>query len=454
MNSKSINPATGELIAEFPECTDAMLEEKLAATSAAFASWKDEPVAARARCMSALASLLKKRAPQLGALATAEMGKPITQAVAEVEKCAWVCDYYATKAAAMLAPRTIDSDAKKSYIRFDPLGPILAVMPWNFPFWQVFRFAAPALIAGNTGVLKHASNVSQCALAIESLFTEAGFPPGVFQTLLISAPRVEKVLRDPRVVAVTLTGSEVAGRSVASIAGDEVKKSLLELGGSDPFIILADADAELVMQQAVMARLQNNGQSCISAKRYIIEKTRVDEFTELLVRAFEKLVIGDPMDVATQIGPLVNERGVLDMERQVNESVARGARVVTGGKRLERPGFFFAPTILADVKPGMPAYDEEVFGPVLAIISAENADEAVRIANNTRFGLGASLWTADIEKAEILASRIEAGGVFINGMVKSDPRLPFGGVKKSGYGRELSDLGLHEFVNAKTVWIR
>lgn len=454
MTLLSQNPATGEIMAEFPEMLPEVVQQKLAISYDTFLHWRDTPFSFRAERMRRLAQLLKDERKELGSIATREMGKPISQAIAEIEKCAWVCDYYADNTERILQPETAPTDASESFIRFDPLGVILAVMPWNFPFWQVFRFAAPALMAGNVGLLKHASNVPQCAVVIEELFGRAGFPEGAFQYLSISSDAVESIVRDPRVAAVTLTGSELAGRQVASVAGDEIKKVVLELGGSDPYIVLADADIDAAVSTAVMARLQNNGQSCIAAKRFIVVEAIAKEFTERYKKLYENCVVGDPMDESTTIGPLVNSRALEDIERQVRESIERGARLVIGGKRPERTGFFFEPTILSGVKPGMPAYDEELFGPVAAVITARDTEDAIRIANDTQFGLGASLWTRDIARAKEIAYRIEAGAVFVNGMVKSDPRLPFGGIKRSGFGRELGNYGIKELVNVKTVWIQ
>lgn len=451
---QSKNPTTGETLAEFQDLTPEGLEQKLAVAEDTFLQWRETTFAFRAERMRRLAMVLKEDAQRLGEMMTLEMGKPIKQAVAEAEKCAWVCEYYADNAEKILTEESILSDASESYVRFDPLGIILAVMPWNFPFWQVFRFAAPALMAGNVGLLKHASNVPQCAIEIEKLFGRAGFPEGAFQNLLIRSDAVEKVLRDKRVAAATLTGSEAAGQSVAAIAGSEIKKTVLELGGSDPFIILADADLEQAANVAVNARLQNNGQSCIAAKRFIVVADVASKFIEMYRSLYEKLVIGDPMNESTNIGPLATESILLDLEKQVNESVKKGARVEIGGRRSGQTGNFYEPTILSDVKPGMPAYHEELFGPVASIIVAADFNDAVRIANDSPFGLGASIWTQNITLAKKIAARLESGGVFVNGMVKSDPRLPFGGIKRSGFGRELGSYGIKEFVNIKAVWVK
>lgn len=454
MSIQTHNPTTEETVKTFVALTDAEVKEKIARAEAAFLQWKETSFAARAKRMQQLAVLLRERKRQYGELMTLEMGKPIVAAMAEVEKCAWVCDYFADNAEKFLAPEVIATDASKSYLRFDPLGVVLAVMPWNFPFWQVFRFFAPAAMAGNVGLLKHASNVPQCSMAIESVVRDAGFPEGVFQHLLIGAPNVEAVMSDTRVVAVTLTGSEYAGSQVAMHAGRAIKKTVLELGGSDPFIILEDADIAAACEAGVMARLQNAGQSCIATKRFIVVASRAEEFVIQYKARYEKVVVGDPMNEKIQMGPLATQKILDDCAAQVEKSVAMGAEIAIGGKRLDRKGYFYAPTILTHVRKGMPVYDEEVFGPVAAVITVRDEEEAIRVANDTPFGLGASIWTRDTARAETLAARMEAGAVFINGMVKSDPRLPFGGVKKSGYGRELSHYGLKEFVNIKTVWVQ
>ena len=451
----SKNPFTEEVFATVPELTDEELAAKLAIAETAFQSWSVTPWEERIVPLKKLARLFRERAPELGRLATLEMGKPITQAIAEAEKCALACDYYAEQAATILAPQTIASDASESFVRVDPIGVVLAVMPWNFPFWQVMRFAAPALTTGNVGVLKHASNVQQCAAAFAALFVEAGFPVGVFQNLAIGSSKVAQVIRHPAVQGVALTGSEAAGSQVAALAGSLIKKTVLELGGSDPFIVLADADLTYAAEIATKARLQNNGQSCIAAKRFIVVDAVHDQFLALFKANVEASVIGDPLDSKTTIGPLASAAGVAEIEAQVTQSIAKGATLITGGQRLtDRPGFFYAPTILADVRPGMPAYEEEVFGPVAIVIRAKDTEDAIRLANDNRFGLGSSLWTADLAQAKALAPRLRSGCVFVNGMVKSDPRLPFGGTGVSGYGRELSSWGLYEFANLKTVWIR
>ncbi|MEJ2111965.1 MAG: NAD-dependent succinate-semialdehyde dehydrogenase [Acidobacteriota bacterium] len=384
---------------------------------------------------------------------TAEMGKPISEAEAEVEKCAWNLDYYAENAESHLKPRTRTSNASESYTQCTPLGVILAVMPWNYPLWQVFRFAAPALMAGNTAILKHASNVPQCALGIEEIFREAGLPEGVFQTVLVPGSEVKRIIEHPTIKAVTLTGSEQAGSIVASEAGKMLKKTVMELGGSDPFIILEDADLDLAVKAGVQARFQNTGQSCIAAKRFIVVESIFDRYLERFIEEVQALKIGNPVDPEIKIGPLARPEFVKELDRQVRDSVAMGARILTGGQPRKGKGYFYQPTVLSSVKPEMPAGSEELFGPVAAMMRAKDAADAVGLANRTSYGLGASIWTADVAAAKLLAKEIEAGQVFINGIVASDPRLPFGGIKKSGYGRELSELGIREFVNFQTVWV-
>jgi succinate-semialdehyde dehydrogenase/glutarate-semialdehyde dehydrogenase len=450
----AINPANGELIAEYDELDDQGIERAIATAAERFRSYRTTSFGERAGWMRRAAALLRERKGRYGELMTREMGKPIAAAESEVEKCAWVCDYYAENAEAFLADEIRESDASRSYVAFQPLGPVLAIMPWNFPLWQCFRFAAPALMAGNVGLLKHASNVPGSALAIEEVLRDAGFPEGCFTTMLISSSKVAGVIADPRVVAATLTGSEGAGRSVGEAAGKSLKKVVLELGGSDPYIVMPSADLDAAVSTAVTARTINNGQSCIAAKRFIVHHDIADEFERRFAEGLRALRVGDPMDRAVEIGPLARPEFVDDIERQVNESVERGARLVTGGKRIEGRGFFYEPTLLADVAPGMPAYEEETFGPVAALIRARDVSDAIRVANDTRFGLGSSAWTGDPSEAERFAREIEAGSVFINGMVKSDPRLPFGGIGISGVGRELSEFGIREFVNVKTVWMK
>lgn len=450
----SINPATEELLGEWPDHTSEDIERKVTLAQATFQTWKHTTIEQRTQLFRVLANNLRAQTRTLGELATSEMGKTITSAIAEIEKCALGCEYYAAQTANFLAPEVVETDASRSEIRYEPLGPILAVMPWNFPFWQVLRFAAPALMAGNVGLLKHASNVPQCALALEKLFLEAGFPAGVFQTLLVRANAIEGIIRDPRIKAVTLTGSEPAGRDVGRIAGEEIKPSVLELGGSDPFIIFPDADLDLAVSTAITARLQNNGQSCIAAKRFLVHTTIAEAFTKKFIEGFEAMKIGDPMDELTQIGPLASAKLRTDLDDQVKRSVAAGARVLTGGNYVGDKGFFYAPTILADVKSGVPAYHEELFGPVATLMTFETLPKAINLANDTDFGLGASVWTKDVDIIEHCSQNLEAGSVFVNGMVKSIPSLPFGGLKHSGYGRELSWEGMRAFLNVKSVWVK
>jgi succinate-semialdehyde dehydrogenase/glutarate-semialdehyde dehydrogenase len=450
---KAINPATGQLIRDYPEPSDAEVAQRLQAAEEAFAVWRRVPIGERSARLCHLAEVLRHEASSLAQLITEEMGRPIAAAEAEIEKCAVACDYYGDKATAMLAPCEVATDASKSYVRYDPLGPILAVMPWNFPFWQVFRFAAPAVVAGNVGMLKHASNVPAAALAIERVFLRAGFPQGVMTSLLVPSSRTAELIAHPAIRAVTLTGSDRAGMAVAAMAGRYFKKTVLELGGSDPFIVLADVDVAEVAARAVEARMINSGQSCIAAKRFIVEAPIAEPFVEAFTAAVARLRVGDPMDRSTDIGPMARDDLLGTLEDQVARSVQAGAKLRTGGRRLERQGYFFAPTVLDQVEPGMPAFDEEVFGPVAAVVRARDRSHAVELANRSRFGLGASLHTRDTALAEQLAGELEAGMVFVNGIVKSDPRLPFGGVKDSGYGRELAEVGLREFVNTKTVWI-
>ena len=452
MTIQSINPATEEVLATFEDLTPEQTERTIAEGDASFRQWRETRFAERGALVRRAAAILRERKARYAGLITAEMGKPITEAEAEVEKCAWNCDFYAENAERFLGDERVETNAQQeSYVAYEPLGVILAVMPWNFPFWQVFRFAAPALMAGNTCLLKHASNVPQCALAIEEVFRDAGFPAGAFRALLIPGSAVGAVIEDRRVRAVTLTGSDITGEKVAAAAGRALKKTVLELGGSDPFIVLADADLDAAATTAARARFQNTGQSCIAAKRFIVEEGIADAFEGKFAEAVAKLKVGDPADPATQVGPMA--RGDLrdDLDRQVRRSVAQGARVVMGGERLPGRGYFYAPTVLTGVTHEMPAFREETFGPVAAVTRARNAEEAVTLANDSDFGLGAALWTADLERARQLARRIESGSVFVNGMVASDPRLPFGGVKRSGYGRELSAFGIREFVNIQTI---
>ncbi len=447
----SVNPATGVTVRTFEPLTAAQIEDKLARADEAYRQYRATSFAERARWLLAAAGILESERDRLGRIMTLEMGKPIGSARAEAAKCALACRYYVEHGERLLADEPVDAGGGRSYICYQPIGPVLAVMPWNFPFWQVFRFAAPALMAGNVGLLKHASNVPQCALAIEEVVQRAGFPAGVFQTLLIGSSQVESVIDDPRVKAATLTGSEPAGAQVAGRAGARIKKTVLELGGSDPFVVMPSAALDRAVSTAVEARTINNGQSCIAAKRFIVDRRIATDFEKRFVAAMQALRVGDPMEEDTQVGPLATPEILAGLDRQVRRSVEMGARVLTGGKRLDRPGNYYAPTVLADVPPGSPAYAEELFGPVAALFPADGIDQAIRLANDTPFGLGASAWTSDKAERQRFIDEIEAGMVFINGMVASDPRLPFGGVKRSGYGRELGAFGIREFVNVKTV---
>lgn len=448
-----INPATEEKIAEYPEHDEGAVTHRLETARAAFAQWRRTPISQRAALLHRVAELLRQRRTQLAELMAREMGKPITAGEAEIDKCATCCDFYADHAGAMLEPTKVESDAADSYVRYDPIGPVLAIMPWNFPYWQVFRFAAPSLMAGNVAVLKHAPNVPGCALAIESLFADAGFPEGVFSALLIANERAQAAIEHEAIAAVTLTGSTRAGSIVASQAGAKIKKTVLELGGSDAFIVLADADVEAVAHTAAEARCINSGQSCIAAKRFIVVEAVREAFEAAFVAAMRARIVGDPLQRATQLGPLARVDLLENLERQVEESIRGGARLLCGGQRGSARGYFYQPTVLTNVRPGVPAFDDETFGPVAAVIAADDADHAVALANHSRYGLGASIWTRDIDRAHRLAAEIEAGAVFINGIVRSDPRLPFGGIKESGYGRELAEPGIREFVNIKSVWV-
>lgn len=455
MPIQSKNPATEEVVKTFDEISDQELEGKLDLGKKAFDSWRQTSFEHRAKLMEKMVSYLQEHKQELANLATLEMGKTITAATAEVDKCTLTCQYYAKNAETFLANEIISTESSESYVQFEPLGVILAVMPWNFPYWQVYRAAAPALMAGNTMILKHASNVPQCAIAMEKAFLDCGFPEGVFQNLLLGSARVEKVIRNANVAAVTLTGSEKAGSEVAKVAGSEIKKTVLELGGSDPFIVLEDADVKSAAETAVKTRMQvNAGQSCISAKRFIVHKSVAEQFTAALVNEFSKLKIGDPILPETTVGPLVNEQALAEVTRQVDESVKMGAQTLLGGKRWGSAGYFFEPTVIANVSKDMPVFNEEVFGPVAPVIIVADEAEAVAVANDTRYGLSSTIFTKDISKAKKLASQIEAGSVFINDQVRSDARLPFGGIKKSGYGRELSIYGIKEFVNIKTIVVK
>jgi len=450
----SVNPATGETFKSFEPFSESQVDEKLQRATDTFAAYRLTSFADRAGWLMRAAEILETEKNEFARLMTTEMGKPITGAVGEVEKCALVCRYYAETAAQHLADQIVETNASKSFVSFQPLGPVLAVMPWNFPFWQVFRFAAPALMAGNVCLLKHSSNVPQCALAIEDIFLRAGFPAGAFQTLLIGSEAVQRVLEDARVVAATLTGSEPAGRSVASIAGKQIKKTVLELGGSDPFIVMPSADLAEALSTGVKARTVNNGQSCIAAKRFIVVAEIYDEFERQFVDAMKALKVGDPLKESTEIGPLATEQILKDVDEQVKTSVAAGAVILTGGRKIDRPGNFFEPTVMVNIPAGSPASCEEIFGPVALLFRVNSIDEAIQLANNTTFGLGAAAWTGDDQERDRFIAELDAGCVFINGMVASDPRLPFGGIKASGYGRELGEFGIREFVNIKTIWIK
>ena len=450
----AVNPATEETVETYEPATEADVEDALSRADEAFDSWRDRPIRERETHLERVAELLRERTDEYAELMTREMGKPIAQARAEVEKCAWGCEHYAQHASAYLSAEHYASPpgttAKTVY---DPLGVVLAVMPWNFPFWQVIRFAAPYLTAGNVGVLKHASNVPGCALALEQLFRDAGYPEGVFQSVLAPSDLVDDVIADDRVQAATLTGSGPAGRAVASTAGDQLKKTVLELGGSDPFVVLDDADLEAAAERGAWARNQNGGQSCIAAKRFVVVDDVYDAFVDRLVAETEALTVGDPLDPSTDVGPQASPRFLETLHDQVTASVEAGATVLTGGEPLDRDGAYYPPTVLSDVPANCPADSEELFGPVASVYRVADEDEAVAVANDTRFGLGASVWTTDRERGESLAREIDAGCVYVNQLVKSDPRVPFGGVGDSGYGRELSAIGIQEFVNRKTVWV-
>ena len=454
MSIATVNPTTGETLVNFAPLTDAEIESKLALAESAFKTYKKTDFTTRSNWLNQAATILERDKAKFAEIMTLEMGKPLKSAIAEVEKCALVCRFYSEKAPEFLADVSVSTDASSSYVSYQPLGIILAVMPWNFPFWQVFRFAAPALMAGNVGILKHASNVPQCALAIEAIIREAGFPQGVFQTLLIGASQVAAIVEDERVKAATLTGSEPAGASLASIAGKSLKKTVLELGGSDPFIVLETADLEAAVKIGTTARMLNNGQSCIAAKRFIVSESIGDQFEQALIAQFKALKVGDPMKEDTDIGPLATPAILKDIEQQVQKAIDHGAKVLVGGESIESNGNFYPPTILTNIEPDSDVAKEEFFGPVAMVFRVKNLDEAIDLANSTSFGLGASGWTNNSEEQEKLIKELEAGAVFINGLVKSDPRLPFGGIKRSGYGRELSIQGIQEFVNIKTVWIK
>ena len=449
----TVNPATGAELARYAYHSADETEALLQRAADAFATHRATSFADRAEKLNRVADLLDERSREYGTLMTTEMGKPIAQSVSEIEKCAWVCRTYAERAEAQLADEEVETEASKSLITYQPLGPVVAVMPWNFPFWQVFRFAAPNVMAGNVGILKHASNVQGCAEAIAEIFHEAGFAEGVFQNLRVGHDDFEDVIADRRVRGVTLTGSGTAGRSIAAAAGKHLKPSVLELGGSDAFIVLADADLDRAVEVGVKSRVQNNGQSCIAAKRFIVEERIADEFTERFVRAMEELTVGDPMDEGTDIGPIARSDLRDEIHDQVERAIEDGAELLTGGEKLDRDGFFYAPTVLGNVRRGTVAFEEEIFGPVASVIVARDEDEAVGLANDSPFGLGGAVFTEDAARGESVARRLECGCAFVNEMVKSHPHLPFGGVKDSGYGRELATVGIREFVNVKTLWV-
>lgn len=451
----TINPATGETLKTFEALNDTEIVAKLDLANQAFKKYRQTDFSERSQWLQKAADILEQDKAEFAKLMTLEMGKPFKAAIAEVEKCAVVCRYYAEHAPSFLADVSVKTDASQSFVRYQPMGAILAVMPWNFPFWQVFRFAAPALMAGNVGLLKHASNVPQCALAIEDIIRRAGFPEGAFQTLLIGAAKVADLMADDRVKAATLTGSEPAGISLAVAAGKQIKKTVLELGGSDPFIVLESADLETAVVTATTARMLNNGQSCIAAKRFIVAEAIADQFEKLLLEKFEALKVGDPMEPDTDLGPLATPGILQDLDQQVQAATKSGGKVLTGGHPLsDRPGNFYPPTIIIDIPPEAAIAKEEFFGPVALLFRVPDIDAAIKLANDSPFGLGASAWTTNDQECDRLVAEIEAGAVFINSMVKSDPRLPFGGIKRSGYGRELSIQGIHEFVNVKTVWVK
>ena len=455
MSLKSINPANGEEIAAYKEMSTDEVDGILTSVNDAFNSWRKTSFSIRGELLKNAAAILQSNKEAFGRLMSLEMGKPYSQSLAEVVKCAKGCEYYADNTEDILADRIIETDASKSYVSHQPIGIVLAVMPWNFPFWQVFRFAAPALMAGNVGVLKHASNVQGCALAIEKIFVDSGFPENVFRTLVIGSKHVENVINNPHVKAVTLTGSTPAGRAVASQSGAALKKTVLELGGSDPYVILKDADLDQAVEACVIGRLLNTGQSCIAAKRFIVVTDVLADFQERLIDEMRVKKWGDPFEEDVDLGPMVNETARDEIHNQVLRSIEKGAAILLGGKVPDNPGAYYPATVLGNVRPGMPAFDEELFGPVAAVIAAENEAEAIKLANQTPFGLGAAVFTSDIKKGEKIASeQLEAGSCFVNDFVRSDPRLPFGGIKASGYGRELSSNGILEFVNSKTVYIR
>jgi len=450
----AVNPANGTIIRAFYENSAQEIEDKVSAAHRAFLTWRETTFPQRVEKLRNASKLLTIKKEEYAVLMATEMGKPIRDGRAEIEKCAWVCDYYADNALTALQPETIRTDARRSYIFFKPLGVILAIMPWNYPFWQVFRFAAPALMAGNAVVLKHASNVPGCSLAIEEIFKTAGFPETLFQNVLLSSDRVDRLVAQPLIRAVTLTGSQAAGRAVATGAGDVLKKTVLELGGSDPYIILEDADLDKTVESCVASRLLNSGQSCIAAKRFVVVEAVRKKFEDMLVAKMEQKKMGNPLEEDTEIGPQARTDLRDDLHRQVRQSIEKGARCLLGGRRPSGDGAFYPATVLGSVQKGMPAFDEETFGPVAAVIAVKDEAAAIRTANDTPFGLGAAVFTGDVRRGErIAAEELEAGNCFVNAFVKSDPRLPFGGIKQSGYGRELSHYGIKEFVNIKTVYV-
>ncbi len=455
MAIQSVNPATGEKIKVFTPLSEKEIEQKLEKAAASFRFFKKTRFAERAAWMFQAAQILESEKKKWGEIITTEIGRPIRASYEEIEKCARTCRFYAENAERFLQDEIIKTNADQSYVRYQPLGVILAVMPWNFPFWQVIRFAAPALMAGNVGLLKHASNVPQCALALEEIFTKAGFPEGVFQSLLVTGEQVERLglLKDDRIAAATFTGSDEVGASIGSVAAKNIKKTVLELGGSDPFIVTPNACLNRTIEMAVKARMRNNGQSCNAAKRFIVIEAIVEKFTRKFIQALQALKIGDPMDPSTDVGPLAMQQTLNTIERQVQESVRLGAKILTGGKRLDRPGFYYEPTILTNIPKEAPAYHQEVFGPVALLFVSKDLDQALWQANSSRYGLGASLWSEDSQEQAQFIEEIASGSAFVNAMVTSDPRVPFGGIKRSGFGRELGRFGIQEFVNIKTVWI-
>jgi succinate-semialdehyde dehydrogenase / glutarate-semialdehyde dehydrogenase len=453
--AKSINPATGEELKNYPDMDENEIDDILNLSNNTFMEWKNTSFSERAGKMKKAHDILLTRKDEFAKIMTLEMGKPIKQSISEIEKCAWVCEYFAENAETFLSDERIKTDASESYITYNPLGVVLAIMPWNFPFWQVFRFAAPNLMAGNAGVLKHASNVTGCALGIEEVFIKAGFPENLFRTIIVSSKKMDSVIKNKNIKAVTLTGSVPAGKSVASIAGSVLKKTVLELGGSDPYVVLEDADLNNSVESCVNSRLINGGQSCIAAKRFIVVGKIYQKFEEMYVQLMKEKKMGDPFDKENNLGPQASESLRDDLHKQVEKSVEKGARLLLGGKIPDGKGAYYPPTVLAGVKKGMPAYDEEIFGPVASLIKVKDEQEAIKVANDTNFGLGAAVFTEDTKRgAKIAETELQAGNCFVNAFVKSDPRLPFGGIKESGYGRELSPFGIKEFVNIKTVYIK